>query len=638
MRINFNNTYMYLLLPFTLLIFELINIRYVFPITEGWWEVYAWLNSTTNSLYEEAGLKFPPLFVLIIQFLSINLNLTIFETRIIFVIVKLITIIFTYYWLRKYFDRNSSLIGSAIPSFLIYANPVYLTKDYHSIVALLVSAILLLISRSIAKDNVNKLILFIIGFVAGILLLTKQNVGLFLSVGILVYYLKTYVDLNIIKSKTAAFDFLIGLIGFITPILVIGYLVPDWYSIFSQNDSKGSYFTVIFRFLLDKSIAFQILLALLIIAIAAIIFKNKIFRSFYVLNIDLIQVCFFIISLALIPLSIISSIPFVAISLAWPVVYCMLINEFGKLEQSTKNIWIVLFAYAYCGTNTAGFNFVSIDYLIAFYFASTFYLLGQTKYKIYLNKFYSPLFILLLMFFYVFVVKFSSGNGYNWWGLKAGGLFESTEKIDHPLLKNIYTDPKTAEMLNVALQNDSLMSHDEKIFSYPSIPILYLLTNKLPGGAPVLWFDVSGNVEAKKTLKILEKQNPRFIYWLRPPDYVYNGHFNLRKQDPGMVIVDDWLINALKSNKYQIKKMIPSFDINHKYITKKFNASLSMNFIYHFDNNGHSDLCIKIKGCSQNFNLYSFSSGTGYEEFIRESLALLVSSDYIFYVLERNPL
>ncbi len=628
----------FIVISLAIICIALINIKYVFPITDGWWETYAWIFNKTGELYEQSALKFPPLFVLIIDFLSNSLNLTHYESRILFVIVRLVTFVITFLWLKKYFGIVPAFLGAAIPVFLINANPVYLAKDYHTISALIISFIFFLIAYGFDDKRKPCLsVLFLVGVSCSLLLLNKHNIGLFLSIGIFVYYIIAALSLGPKSAKNIFLDFIIGLTGFLIPLFVVSFIVPDWHSVFFGNDSKGSVITVLFRFILDKVILLQLVASLLVLFLCWMtltkkrpVFINELFPKF-----DL--VVYSLGPIFLIVLSMFTVLPLNIVSLAWPLFFYIHTKNSQNNNSPENKIWILLYSYAYCGTNTAGFNFVTIDYLIAFYIASSYYLFQRSNFGQYINKIYSWMLLSGLMITYVMVVKIFSGAGYNWWGLKSGGLIESTVELKHPELRGLFTDPSTAAMIDIVLKNASEMNSDESIFAYPSIPILYKLSNKLPIGSPVLWFDVSGRNEALHTLNEVIKTKPKYIYWLRPPEIVYHGHFNLRKKDPGMVVMDEWLINAVKSDLYKVVRVIPSYDINHTYLTKKFNQKIEpvLNL-----SSSHIQLlasyCDSDPGCRVIDGSYSFNRGLGYNAFMQKSMTLWSSPDHIFYVLERS--
>jgi hypothetical protein len=181
------------------------------------------------------------------------------------------------------------------------------------------------------------------------------------------------------------------------------------------------------------------------------------------------------------------SVFLMSLCLAWPLVRSSLI---GEQEQKTeliyaKNLWIVLLAYAYCGTNTAGYNYVSTDYLIAYLFSGLAYYFSLTYRGSVSNIARAN--TLVIIFIIVAGPKLGTDYGYNWWGMRSGGVLRSKSELPYPKLAGLYTDGFTAEIFREVKDANANLNRDDFFFAYPSIPIFYSLENKPPIGAPVLW-------------------------------------------------------------------------------------------------------------------------------------------------------
>jgi hypothetical protein len=232
------------------------------------------------------------------------------------------------------------------------------------------------------------------------------------------------------------------------------------------------------------------------------------------------------------------------------------------------------------------------------------------------------------------------GPTYNWWGLKTDGLRGDQHALPFSELRGLSADKKTYQMYDeiFKVKND-LKDHDE-IFSYPSIPITYLLLKRNFIGTPVLWFDVASSGDGAFTISELNKKKPKYIFWLKPPRSVYEGHFNLRKKDPSMLEVDNWLSDSILSGKYQVIKAIESFDANIYFTSPlkliDFTAKLYSPTQQEFLNS----LCHDNSDCTSNFDNKNYfvgkiSLGPGATKIIENSNTVFEYPNFVFYVLKR---
>lgn len=617
-----------------IIVLEYLQIKNIFPVTEGWWEVYAWIYNNGSDLYAEANLKFPPLFILLINFLINTLNFNFYEERIFFLCIRIITVLITYLWLRRYYGKYESLFGSFVPALLIYSNPVYLTKDYHVLVALLVGLILYILSGKFIRGVNNKanFSAIFVGLICSLLFLTKQNIGLFFTFGLLLYFIKVeIIDLNINISRFLGKLFL-AFSGFIFPIFIASIITPNWYQILIGNDAKGSLITVLFRFLLDINSLIYLIFTFALI-IFSIGWRFLIKSNVHLLNIhDKYRFEFLAVIFAFsIAMTIKSSFLIICLSLAWPVVRLIYTSPSHiRFEPYVNSLWIILYSYAYCGTNTAGYNYVSVDYLIAFYVAGALQLISKRNWFDYYKVKYLLLFSVIV---FLAAPKLSTSHGYNWWGLKSGNVFQSKTVLPYIELDGLYTDKYTANIFEKVKEYNSKLEFNDNFFAYPSIPIFYYLERQNPIGQPLLWFDVSSSKDAANTIEILEKNPPKFIYWLKPPRSVYAGHFNLRKSDPSMLLVDDWLFTNLKNGKYKILDTLLTYDDSYNFDSREFSKIIKIQNTLHLD--FYNNLCLELNGCFIGLpNMYSFESGASYSKFVSFAKDIISTDAHIFYVLK----
>ncbi len=584
-------------------VLEYIQIARIFPITDGWWETYAFA-SNGGGLYENTKIKFPPLFVLIINFLYNYIGLDMMGEKYVFLIIRLLTIYITYLWLSSYVDKTSSIIGATAAALLIFSNPVYLTKDYHSVVALLVASLLYSISLfdKLRKVRLYSIVIcYFIGCLLSLIFMTKQNIGVFISLGALFYYCKSELFDKKPDVLKISLDFAAALIGVVLIISWISHVSPGWTAALYANESKGNLTTVLFRLFFDKYIRLYLVVAFIFFAISIYIikFRNELISGF--VKKYFIQI-FFIIFAA----TNFYSIAIICFALIWPI---LLPKLKVVATQRERNITILLYAYAYCGTNTAGFNFVTTDYLIA-YMVSSVVSIYRANNNLKSIKNYT-LILLGILYLTVGLPKVFATTGYNWWGLKSGGVTADRKSMPYSDLGGITSDSETVEIFETVKKYniENLRNKEDVFFAYPSIPIFYLLEKQKPIGSPVLWFDVSTKNDADYTIAELERKKPKIIYWLRPPKFVYYGHFNLRKIDPAMIDIDNWIFDQIENKKYKVIKALPTYDENHKYATK-FTTIKTSN--------------------------YKFENGVEYVNYIKLLKEITDSDEYVFYVLLKN--
>lgn len=538
----------YICLAAYLLVFigyDVISSYTVFPISEGWWETYSWLDDLTGDVYEKYSIQFPPLYIKLITVLRHLYDGNLLNIRLSLVGLHLLTVLVTYRWLCKFVSGNYAAIGVGVAVSLVVTNPVYLPKDYHTLVEFLVACSLLLTTceKSAFRNTM-------LGCFTGLLLLTKQNIGIFFGVSLLAYLLVSDCKPEISKIRAAIFDCLTFAAGLLFVMFLYCYLFGNsWLSIFHGNDSKGGLFTVLFRFVVDAQSQKVILISIGLIAVSNFLAvfggKDFSFGGFLFQYNDLkrfywklcIAVCG-----AVLFISSKYTVLLYSLALAWPLMRLRLICKYKDCRLPESYAYIPLLGLAYCGTQTAGYNAVSMSFLIALMFAELLCLASQAYFQnrkgflLYLSAF-TPLFVLgrgLL-----------SDSSYDWWGLKSEPAIRATYyESRQESLKGIYLDRFMNSVLSYINNINTNLTLDDNVLATPSIPLLYILLGKTPNIAPVLWFDVTSSKEIAASKNYFNSYSPKYIFNLKTPDYVYEGHMAMRKKDPALFYIDE----SIKSN------------------------------------------------------------------------------------------
>lgn len=531
--------------------------RSVLPLTEGWWEYYAFLVNEGLKPYLDFELRLPPLYVYFISILIDFFDRDFLSMRIVMSALHLVSAWVTYLWLRKLVDVPSATFGVAVSVGLVMSNTVYLAKDYHTIVALFVIFVVYFTELNWELDSKYILSnLFFASFFSACLLLVKQNVGVlvFLSVLIRVFYDSDFKR----RPLYCMFHVFFVLLVVVLVLLLFTYFIDaNWMAAYSGNESKGGLFTVATRFITSKYCIVIELLAFLFVAASGFLLKYSSTPFFEKWRKTIYYSIFALFAFSLLASRYLDFFV-LSITLAWLVVRFFVFRRIDDEIASKRKIsqLFVMLAIAYAGTNTAGYNFVSLEVLVALFSAEFFFVLNSFGV---LNRRYVN--FLPLVFFLFSVSAKASSVGYNWWGYQSGGLGFGYDKQKAPFdeFDGITTDKQTVAMFR-AIQQVANDLNGDSVFAYPSIPIVYLLLRQMPIGSPVLWFDVASGKDGLNTVSALNKHKPKYIFWLLPPNQVYFGHYKLRKADPAMLDVDGWLFESVMTGKYNIANSYLDFD------------------------------------------------------------------------------
>jgi len=638
----------------------ILNVK-VFPITEGWWETYAWLSKTEN-IYDDIHLALPPLYT---NLISIILEYTtdLINVRWVILAIYFLNVYLLYFLCKKISNSSFAIIGVFVSQILIINNnPVWLSKDYHTLVSLLVTALVILLFSLILNPKKYFIYSLIIGFITGFIVLTKQNIALvcLLSVVATLILNKNTIISIIIKSLAVYITSLIA-----TLLIYSRIFGWSWVNVYLNNDSKGETSTVLLRFINDNGISnisfkvitlFLVYLLLrhlylhnedLIIKIKENFNKNLININKY-LFFDIKWVGYFILTyVCYLVLQKNETTVFYSLMLAY---FCINLYKYfvDRRDDKLKLVSIVFLMLAYAGTMTAGYNTVSLELLTAVFV--TIFLSSYSK-LFNLSQFAITIIIVTLSVSLFYTRKINNFS-YNWWGYSTDSVRNSIHYSNNPKLKGISLDHATKEIFDAT---DLLMSHaklTDTIFSYPSIPIFYWLYEKKPIVRTIVqWFDVMPSSHVDGVINDLDASPPKFIFWLKPPSFVYQGHLMMKKTQLPMNVIDGYIYNQLDEGKYRVIKSIPiihgteinnsksfqRFSINpisYEFICKScsnddLNQMLTrgtiINYTKNMDYTNNSYIDIKFKN---NYEASAFIS--------KYNLFPIKQSDWIFYILERN--
>jgi len=638
----------------------ILNLK-VFPITEGWWETYAWLSKTEN-IYDDFHLALPPLYTNLIGII-LEYTTSIIDIRWIILATYFINVYLLYFLCKKISNSSYAIIGVFVSQILIINNnPVWLSKDYHTLVSLLVTVFVILLYNLVLNPKKYVFNSLIIGFITGLIVLTKQNIALVCLLSIfatLIINRNKSIDL-VIKSIAIYVASTIATLFFYSKIFSW-----SWINVYINNDSKGEASTVLLRFINDHGIS-KISLKVAALFLVYLLFRHlsshnevlivKIKKFFVEKILDINKYLFFnikwigyiiLVYICYLVFQKNETTVFYSILLAY---FCINLYKYfvDSSDDKFKLLSIIFLMLAYAGTMTAGYNTVSLELLTAVFV--TIFLSSYSK-LFNLSQFAITIIIVTLSVSLFYTRKINNFS-YNWWGYSTDSVRNSIHYSNNPKLKGISLDHTTKEIFDAT---DLLMSNaklNDAIFTYPSIPIFYWLYEKKPVVRSIVqWFDVMPSSAIDGVINDLEDTSPKYIFWLKPPNFVYQGHLMMKKTQLPMNSIDSYIYNQLENGKYSVIKTIPiihgleihnnkSFEkfslnpINYEFICKScgnedLNHMLTrgkiVNYTKNMDYMNNNYIDIKFK------NKYEASS------FISKyNLFPINQTDWIFYILERN--
>jgi hypothetical protein len=228
------------------------------------------------------------------------------------------------------------------------------------------------------------------------------------------------------------------------------------------------------------------------------------------------------------------------------------INNFKYKNKNIGKLSITLLMLAYAGTMTAGYNNVSLEILTGVFSTFLFKWLinkyGLDKYKIVMS--------ICALMIAIFINKKIIHNSYDWWGYSVSGLKNNTYTSNNTKLEGLKLDYETKLILDHTDKYIEKLNEEETIFAYPHIPLFYWLYEKTPPVHTIVqWFDVFPSNKLEPLINELNINKPQLILWLKPPNFVYEGHAKLKKTDLPMESVDSYFLNKINNNDYLIEKV-----------------------------------------------------------------------------------
>ena len=481
----------------TILIFHLLIFNHYFSLQEGWWETYAYLVNRGEVINKDFYLAWTPLFVYINAFYQKIFGINFFAFACIGVVAAMIQVILLYLVLREFFSRVSSILGATFASFLWFGMETYIPKDYHAYVFIIEFSTLLFLVKSIKNENSNKGAIYqILGILFLVLLFfIKQNVGLVLFASLFVSY-------AFISSSVKDYFKRIGFLLLFTVIFFasINFIMPFDPSSITDNDSKGSLWTVATRFIFEP-LLFKNLIVAFTIFIFILVLKryfdcicciyDKIMMKIMhdvasPIRFAMVGAIFIVLGYFIIHFTSKHIYIGFSISIILFIITMVFIIKNAKIYKSKEYKFMVLAitAIVYSGTLTSyALDMNTILLCLSFAFA---YILNQN-----LRNFVRAIFLFWMLFIMALIFYSKLLNPYNWLENYQPSIFRADSEASYPQLKGIKMDKKISEILDFFHEYVPKKSNSDKDFYFFNFPIMYLLNNKIPPYELVTqWFDV----------------------------------------------------------------------------------------------------------------------------------------------------
>ena len=488
-----------------ILILHLFIFNHYFSLQEGWWETYAYLVNRGEVINKDFYLAWTPLFVYINTFYQKIFGINFFAFACIGVVAAMIQVILLYLVLREFFSKPASAIGATFASFLWFSMETYIPKDYHTYVFIIEFSTLLFLVKSIKNENSKKGTIYqIFGILFLVLLFfIKQNVGLVLFASLFVSY-------AFISGSIKDYFKRIGFLLLFTAIFFasINFIMPFDPSSITDNDSKGSLWTIATRFIFEPDLRRVLVMGILefFIILILVYFRKKIVYQYdalmafiiskttasfrcAVMAIGLIVLTYIALFHNTVMLYIVKYISYISFSIAM-ILYIMFAAIFYKNSSifgSKIYIFITFCATAIVYSNTFTTIALNMNSILLCAGLAFSFLLNQN-----LRKIARILLIywMLVMVSFIIYVKFLIP--YSWLENYQGGVFEAKSETSYIPLKNIYMNQKLSYIFDYIHDYVPKNTVSDKDFYFFNLPIMYLLNDKIPPYRLVTqWFDVT---------------------------------------------------------------------------------------------------------------------------------------------------
>lgn len=539
------------------------------PITEGWFSAYAHLILNGQVPYRDFYLYLTPLYVWLISLITYVFGESIFVLRIFGILIICIIALLLFEILKRRFSITASFVGVVIAVIYYQSGNAHITYDFTQVLTLFtLSACLFLIMASEAitlnNKNLQYKYLFLTGLFSCLVFLTKQSNGAFIAIGIscaFLYVLFTKKTSRLIKIRSI-YSFLVGIISPL--ILLCGYLLFHGaltalidQIFFNAIQAKGNLgqilsnwvsgvFTNTLRIQILE-IAYKIIPVIIVSHLFLWLIKKikgeqfleisqekyreitwlTVFFSMYILVIHFAWIDNIFLRESLFPqgrelLNYI--IPF---EIFWVVLIILyqLLHIWCKFLPSPNHetvlLAIVNIGMIFGNGTSAGLSEISAFIALSWGIA---WLINKNSIPFF--GIWYALWLTLLLSTTLAYKKFD--KPYSWWGVTEPSARIASYQLEPVLLKGIYVSEQTSENFKKIVYELKTANATDSILSFPSIPMIYLLSDSWPETkALISWFDFLNDKDAILESERISIDPPKTIFYLKLPEVAWLAHERL---------------------------------------------------------------------------------------------------------------
>lgn len=594
-----------------LLLSILLSLR-TFPISEGWYSVYAKYINLGKIPYVDFELLFMPLYAYFIAFVTKIFGYDIIVLRVLGIIIFVILAALMYAILAKIFNPWIAVVASIVSIFYLQSEVAQVFYDYIRVFDLLTYAATLLLMLHMEKnfsfnkkEKTNKISLFIIvsGILASCALLIRQNSGAFV-----VAYTIMLLTYNILfsKDKRNNIYFLVQyIISMLIPIAILSLFLYSNGSlnaflnstVHSAIGSKGGVLTILFAWIprwfngMYQQAGYFVLFVLGI-AISYIFYEKfkstkdqrtkdfSVALTFIIAIFSGVILCFYNPGTSYV----FKALTFKGMpNIVFVIPVLVFLFEFLHLLTIDKNdhqklIWNIqlftltgmIIAIGYGSGTSAGLSEGQTALALGLIVSLLLMFSG--------NTFGTPIRIIVILMTVSMSLSIVSSKiiiPYSWWGLTESDMRQASDQIDVPYMNDILVSTQTKHGIEtiVSITNEHSAPGDS-IFAFPHIPIFYLLTDRYPVTFTLVqWFDVASDANVVKDIERIKTNLPKVIIHTRINEVIMISHetlFRNTEEKSGLRRMSEALDLIEKENNYVLAASIniQNFPVDIYYLDK----------------------------------------------------------------------
>ena len=605
--------------------YSILSNFHFFPITEGWFSVYAHLVLEEKIPYRDFFLYLTPLYVWLVSLISAVLGESIFALRVFGLVISCLIILLLYKILRSKFSPASSFAGATLGILYYQTGNAYISYDFTQILTLFS-----LLSISCLIEGANRLFIsgdtprnqaidinlksyayfFFSGLFSSCAFLTKQSNGSFIAL----FSFVAFIYAVFIKNKGCKIKLKLIMLygtGAIAPLfIVLAYLFlnqalsPFVQQIFfNAIAAKGSLSMILSNWItgvFTKTLGIQLfevirLLGPLYVVSHLVFWVALKFKpaKFNVNKADSIREIAMIVVFVVLFTTIITLawndnstlrqfalLPgrhlqnyLIPIVIAWVIIGLILmalekiLPSWLRVTTSSSILILCTVGLLFGNGTSAGLSEIS-GFIAVGWFIS--WLCDKKCFPIF--GVWAALLICALLATSFTYTKFD--RPYAWWGVSEPNSRLAIEATDNPILGRLLISKETKAHLSEISKLINLHK-GESIFAFPNIPIIYLLSDRWPDTKAIItWFDFLNDSDAISESLRLEATPPQTIVYLQLPEDAWNAHERLFRGGKAMgqrhilQYINHYCINQ---NGYKIVYKNEISEKSHLYICEKSN-------------------------------------------------------------------